>query len=181
MKRQLPKPLVEVAAQIVNFGAFALVGLLCGCSYSKPSASIESKTSAQGFVATTAAAPADFAIDPIDLAPAKSADSMRPWLVLKSFGFFYDRADLATWEASKIAEIATYVAQHPGVELGVNRPAVAADGDPGIDDLNHRRVRTIINGLITAGVSEDRILVGNYRNLPLSLDQQVEVFVRRGL
>lgn len=169
--------------QIACISALALIGLVGACSTAKPSTSAANKTETSSVGAATTTAQSDYAISPIDVTikpevPPKSADPVRPWLVLKSIGFFYDRADLSGWEAIKITEIVTYVALHPGAELGINRPAVATDGNPAIDDLNHRRVRTIINGLITAGVSEDRIQIGNYRDLPLSPDQQVEVFVR---
>jgi len=171
---------------MLRFGALCLIGILSACNTTKPKILHENKTAVSNLGSAPTAAQSDYATNPIDAAPsreapAKSTDPVQPWLVLKSIGFFYDRADLAGWEAIKITEIVTYVALHPEVELGINRPAVAADGDPKIDDLNHRRVRTIINRLMTAGVSEDRIQVGNYRNLPLSLDQQVEVFVRRSL
>ena len=173
-------------ARMACVGALALAGLLCACSTARPRAAAENKTAAPGPVAPAAAAQSDFAIDPIDIAqyteaPAKDADAAHPWLTLKSIGFFYNRSDLTAWEATKIAEIVDYMTLHPEAEVGINRPAVAPGGDPGIDDLNHRRVRTIINGLITAGVSENRIHVGNYVDLPLSLEQQVVVLTRRAL
>jgi outer membrane protein OmpA-like peptidoglycan-associated protein len=77
--------------------------------------------------------------------------------VFRDVLFAYDRAEIPTDEATKIAQIADFVKQTDGV-------VVMLDGhtDPrGTDDYNlglsQRRVKAVRDALVNAGVPEDRV------------------------
>lgn len=198
---RLPKNLVQMT---FSFGAIALVGLLNACTTSKTGTSTVDDSVRPVSVASTTSAQPDYMTNPVDTAVTRTdgkpgltsrqpsaapnidaltegPDAARPWVALKSIGFFYNRADLAAWEAIKIKEIVDYIAQHPGVEVGINRPAEASDADLVKEGLGRQRVSTIYDALIAAGVTAARIHMGTYVDIPPSLDQRIEVFSRPSL
>jgi len=97
-------------------------------------------------------------------APAMSAAPMPGvrWSSLKEFMFDYDRSDIRYSESSKPSEVATYMSQNPSVRLGIaGYTDMQGTGQYNLP-LNQRRVVTVRDALIQAGVSADRIETGTF-------------------
>ena len=159
MKRAAKTPARSrpVRTRTVAFGALVLAGLFSACSTTRPRT-----------------APRDSIIDKT----ARSRQELAPWQRLKSIQFSRGQTDLPSWESAKIDEIVTYLALHPGAELGINLPIPVPDGDRDEANLNSRRILTVTSGLIAAGVSSDQIHTGAYAEAAQPSDQQVDIFIR---
>lgn len=113
---------------------------------------------------------------PDDLEPV--VDPARPWTELTAIWFYYRRADLMGTETERIAEIVRYTRQHPGAEVGINRPADISGVEPENDDVNRQRVATIREALICGGIPAVQIHAGAFEGQPASINRLVLVFVR---
>ena len=110
------------------------------------------------------------------------------WTSLKEIMFDYDRADIRYSESRKPAEIAVYMSQNPSVRLGIDGYTDSRGTSQYNLPLSQRRVTTVRDALIQAGVPTERIetgtfgtdrLVCNPSNEPCSQrDGRVEVLVR---
>src|SRR5882724_6063049 len=100
--------------------------------------------------ATGAAAPA--------LAPLPAVR----WTSLKDFMFDFDRSDIRYSESKKPAEIATYMSQNPSVRLGIDGYTDSRGTAQYNLPLSQRRVATVRDALIQAGVPADRIETGTF-------------------
>jgi outer membrane protein OmpA-like peptidoglycan-associated protein len=97
-------------------------------------------------------------------APASSPAPMpgSRWSSLKEFMFDYDRSDIRYSESRKPAEVAAYMSQNPSVRLGVAGYTDMQGTSQYNLPLNQRRVATVRDALIQAGVPADRIETGTF-------------------
>jgi outer membrane protein OmpA-like peptidoglycan-associated protein len=84
------------------------------------------------------------------------------WTSLKDFMFDYDRSDIRYSESRKPAEIATYMSQNPSVRLGIDGYTDSRSSNQYNLPLSQRRVASVRDALIQAGVPADRIETGNF-------------------
>jgi OOP family OmpA-OmpF porin len=101
---------------------------------------------------------------PAGMAGARSpAPAGTAWASLKDFTFDYDRADIRSAEVNQPSEIAGYVRQNPSVRLGIDGSTDLLRGTNQYNaGLSQRRVATVRDALIRAGVSPDRIETGTF-------------------
>jgi outer membrane protein OmpA-like peptidoglycan-associated protein len=97
-------------------------------------------------------------------APAASPAPMpgSRWSSLKEFMFDYDRSDIRYSESRKPSEVAAYMSQNPSVRLGVAGYTDMQGTNQYNPPLNQRRVATVRDALIQAGVPADRIETGTF-------------------
>jgi len=95
-------------------------------------------------------------------APALSPQPGVRWTLVKEFMFDYDRPDIRYSESRKPAEVAAYMSQNPSVRLGLAGYADRQSSDHYNLPLSQRRVATVRDALIDAGVSADRIETGTF-------------------
>ena len=108
------------------------------------------------------------------------------WTAMESVQFEAGRADIQSRCTGKLAALATWANDNPGVVIGLDghsRDAVATDQNP---TLGARRVAAVRKALIAAGVAPDRIVIGDFgtgqfvcRSNPencLALTRRVDVF-----
>ena len=85
------------------------------------------------------------------------------WSALKDFTFDYDRTDIRSSEQNQPSEIAAYARQNPAVRLGIDGATDLLRGTNQYNaGLSQRRVATVRDALIQAGVSADRIDTGTF-------------------
>ena len=85
------------------------------------------------------------------------------WSALKDFTFDYDRTDIRSAEQNQASEIAAYARQNPAVRLGIDGSTDLLRGTNQYNaGLSQRRISTVRDALIQAGVSADRIETGTF-------------------
>jgi outer membrane protein OmpA-like peptidoglycan-associated protein len=94
-------------------------------------------------------------------APAATLPGLR-WMSLKDFMFDYDRSDIRYSESRKPAEVAAYMSQNPSVRLGIDGYTDSRGTSQYNLPLSQRRMTTVRDALIQAGVSPDRIETGTF-------------------
>lgn len=102
---------------------------------------------------------------PTGLTGAQGATSPSPavrWTSLRDFMFDYDRSDIRYSESRKPAEIAAYMSQNPSVRLGIDGYTDSRGTSQYNQPLSQRRVTTVRDALIQAGVPADRIETGTF-------------------
>jgi outer membrane protein OmpA-like peptidoglycan-associated protein len=95
-------------------------------------------------------------------APASSPQPGVRWMLVKEFMFDYDRSDIRYSESRKPAEVAAYMSQNPSVRLGIAGYTNTQSTDQYNLPLSQRRVATVRDALIQAGVPADRIETGTF-------------------
>ena len=95
-------------------------------------------------------------------APASSPQPGVRWTLVKEFMFDYDRSDIRYSESRKPAEVAAYMSQNPSVRLGIAGYTNTQSTDQYNLPLSQRRVATVRDALIQAGVPADRIETGTF-------------------
>ena len=97
------------------------------------------------------------------------------WSALKDFTFDYDRTDIRSSEQNQPSEIAAYARQNPGVRLGIDGATDLLRGTNQYNTgLSQRRVSTVRDALIQAGVSADRIETGKFAVQRANCNDSVE-------
>ena len=76
--------------------------------------------------------------------------------------FDFDRSDIRYSESRKPAEVAAYMSQNPSVRLGIDGYTDTQSTDQYNLPLSQRRVTTVRDALIQAGVPADRIETGTF-------------------
>ena len=104
---------------------------------------------------------------PAGLTGAQGAAAPAPlpairWTSLKEIMFDFDRADIRYSESRKPAEIAAYMSQNPSVRLGIDGYTDSRGTSQYNLPLSQRRVTTVRDALIQAGVPADRIETGTF-------------------
>lgn len=82
-------------------------------------------------------------------------------------------------ETDKVSEIAAYMKQNPSLQIGIDGSMDPSGTDPRNQDLSDRRVSTVRDALIEAGVPSYKIQAGAF-DTRLTQDRRVEVLVRTG-
>jgi hypothetical protein len=95
------------------------------------------------------------------------------WTAYREFHCARGTADLRSSEIGSISEIAAYLARNPSLELGIDG---AADGRD--SNLSDRRVTSVRDELMQAGVPEYQIRVGQFANRDVRRYGQVEVLLK---
>ena len=95
-------------------------------------------------------------------APSPSPLPASPWTSLRDIMFDFDKADIRYSEARKPGEIAAYVNQNPSVRLGIDGYTDSRGTSQYNLPLSQRRVATVRDALIQAGVPADRIETGTF-------------------
>jgi outer membrane protein OmpA-like peptidoglycan-associated protein len=113
---------------------------------------------------------------PAGLANAPSAAVAGPsWAPLRDFTFDYDRTDMRSSELKQPSEIAAYVRQNPSARLGLDGSTDLLRGTNQYNaGLAERRIATVRDALIRAGVSADRIETGTFAMQRASCKDTVE-------
>jgi outer membrane protein OmpA-like peptidoglycan-associated protein len=91
------------------------------------------------------------------------------WTAYRDFTFRYARTDVPSDEMSTVSEIASYMAQNPSLRLGI-------DGS-GNENLSGRRVDSVRDALIQAGVPAYKIQMGAFGDPQLRRDRRVAVLL----
>jgi peptidoglycan-associated lipoprotein len=84
------------------------------------------------------------------------------WTSFKDILFDFDKSDLRVNETGKVAEVAHYMQQNPSVKVGIDGHADPRGTDKYNQALSERRVNTIREALVRAGVSGDKIHTGAF-------------------
>jgi outer membrane protein OmpA-like peptidoglycan-associated protein len=107
-------------------------------------------------------------------APAPAPQPGVRWTSLKDIMFDFDKADIRYSETRKPAEIATYVSQNPSARLGIDGYTDSRGTSQYNLPLNQRRVVTVRDALIQAGVPADRIETGTFGTDRLTCNPSTE-------
>jgi OOP family OmpA-OmpF porin len=100
------------------------------------------------------------------------------WTLYRDVRFDYNRSDLQPSETSKVIEIAQYMQINPSLKIGLDGTQDPYGTDPRNQELSDRRVNTIREALITAGVPARRIQSGAFGDAHLTHDRRVAVLIR---
>jgi outer membrane protein OmpA-like peptidoglycan-associated protein len=98
--------------------------------------------------------------------------SANTWSPFRDFWFDSNRSDLSSADSGKISDIANYLNNNPSQQVGI-------DGllDPSNPELSNRRVGTVRNALLQAGVPAYKIQTGAFGDPSQRRDRKVEVLV----
>jgi outer membrane protein OmpA-like peptidoglycan-associated protein len=95
-------------------------------------------------------------------APSQPA-SQAGCVSLRDILFAYDKADVRPSEMSKIADIAAYVIQNPGVRVGIDGSTDLQRGSNQYNvALSQRRIVNVRDALVRTGVAANRIESGGF-------------------
>ena len=107
--------------------------------------------------------------------PGSPAVAGTSWAPLRDFTFDYDRADIRSSELKQPSEIAAYVRENPSARLGLDGSTDLLRGTNQYNArLSQRRIATVRDALIRAGVSADRIETGAFATQRASCNDSVE-------
>jgi outer membrane protein OmpA-like peptidoglycan-associated protein len=99
------------------------------------------------------------------------------WTSYRDFWFASESARIQDSDLDQVAEIATYMKDHPSVQLGIDGSLDPRNSNGRDRELSNRRVETIRTALIDAGVPAGRITAGAYGDEDLRRDRRVEVLL----
>jgi outer membrane protein OmpA-like peptidoglycan-associated protein len=97
------------------------------------------------------------------------------WTSYRVINFDYARSDLNAADKSTVSEVASYMARNPSLQVGL-------DGyrDPSNPSLSDRRIGTVRDALIVAGVPSSKVQIGAFGDPLASRDRRVEVLISTG-
>jgi hypothetical protein len=95
------------------------------------------------------------------------------WTSYRVINFDVARADLSASDKQEVTEIAAYMAKNPSLQIGI-------DGywNPNDQTTSNRRVDTVRNALITAGVPAGKVQVGAFGDPQFARDRRVEMLLK---
>jgi hypothetical protein len=96
------------------------------------------------------------------------------WISYRTFWFDYNTVDLRNSDSGQVSEIAYYMQQNPSLKAGIDG-SIPSGYDVSIAG---RRMRTVYDALINAGVPAYRIETGSFGDSQLARDGRVEVLLR---
>jgi len=105
------------------------------------------------------------------------------WVSYRDIWFENNQSDLPSSEKGKIADIAAYLKENPSLQIDIDGsmdPAGKDRSEQSLRDLSERRVSSIRDSLIKAGVSADRIKTGAVGDSRLRRERRVEVLLSTG-
>jgi outer membrane protein OmpA-like peptidoglycan-associated protein len=88
--------------------------------------------------------------------------------------FDSNKSDLQASDSGKASEIASYLTQNPGQQVGIDGSI-----DPTNKDLSDRRVSAVRTALLQAGVPSNKIQTGAFGKPELRRDRHVVVLVSK--
>ncbi|MGA7763687.1 MAG: OmpA family protein [Candidatus Binataceae bacterium] len=103
------------------------------------------------------------------------------WTPYREITFDRNGADIEPSGMSTISEIATYMAQNPSLELGIDGSINSASTEPTNQDLSNRRVSAVRDALVQAGVPASRIQAGSFSDPQLRRNRRVDVLLKTGV
>ena len=158
MKRRLLIALLPLCAGVL---------LAVGCTGPAGPAGMTGAQGSTGMTGAQGSAGMTGVQGPAGITGAQGAPALSPmpgarWMSLKDFMFDYDRSDIRYSESRKPAEVAAYMSQNPSVRLGIDGYTDSRGTSQYNLPLSQRRVTTIRDALIQAGVPADRIETGTF-------------------
>lgn len=96
------------------------------------------------------------------------------WTKFNDILFDFDKSDIRANEMSKVAAVAAYLKQNPSVQVAIDGHADPRGTDPYNQALSQRRVNTIRDALVKAGVPGDKIQAGAFGEQRLKCSQSTE-------
>jgi peptidoglycan-associated lipoprotein len=84
------------------------------------------------------------------------------WASFRNFLFDFDTSSIRSNETSHVSEIAAYLKQNPSARVGIDGHADPRGTDAYNQSLSERRVNTIRDALVAAGVPSDKIQTGAF-------------------
>jgi peptidoglycan-associated lipoprotein len=109
------------------------------------------------------------------------------WTKFKDILFDFDKSDLRSNETSKVSEIAAYLKDNPTTIIGIDGYTDPRGTDQYNQALSERRVNTIRDALVGAGVPANKITTGAFGEMRLKChvatqecwqsDRRVEVLI----
>ncbi|HUG37385.1 MAG TPA: OmpA family protein [Candidatus Limnocylindrales bacterium] len=100
------------------------------------------------------------------------------WTSIRNFTFEFSRAEIAASDRDKVSDIAAYMNQNPSLQIGIDGSMDPQGRDPRNQDLSDRRVGSVREALIAAGVPAHRIRTGAFGDPGQTRDRRVDVLVR---
>jgi outer membrane protein OmpA-like peptidoglycan-associated protein len=94
------------------------------------------------------------------------------WTPFNTFWFEVNAADIAPADSAKVADIANYLSQNPGQQVGID-----GANDNQTPSLSSRRVANVREALLRAGVAASRIQTGDFGTPQQRPERRVEVLV----
>ena len=92
------------------------------------------------------------------------------WSSYRDFWFDYNSSTIDAADSSKVADITSYLKQNPSFRLAIDGALPAGDAD-----LSDRRVDSVREALIAAGVPAYKIYTGTFGDPLLRRERRVEV------
>jgi len=102
------------------------------------------------------------------------------WTAYRDFWFAFGRSDMQQADQYKVGEITQYMNQNPSFRLSIDGSMDPRGTDPRSQDLTDRRVNTVREALIQAGVPAYRIQTGTFGDEGRRRDRRVEVLISSG-
>ena len=106
---------------------------------------------------------------PLGRSQDQAADGER-WSSYRDFWFDYNSSRIDVTDASKVTDIAGYLKQNPSFRLAIDGALPAGDAD-----LSDRRIDSVREALIAAGVPAYKIYTGTFGDPLLRRERRVEV------
>lgn len=101
------------------------------------------------------------------------------WTSLTDFLFDYDKADIRFSESRKPSEVAAFARQNPSMRVGIDGSTDSRGSNRFDVPLTERRIITVRDALIQAGVPADRIEMGGFGSDRAACNPAVEMCARR--
>jgi len=99
------------------------------------------------------------------------------WTSYRDFSFAFDSSDLQASDTGKVSEITAYMRENPSLRVGIDGSMDPRGSDPRNQALSDRRIGTVRDALIQAGVPAHRIQTGAFGDQGLRRDRRVEVLI----
>jgi outer membrane protein OmpA-like peptidoglycan-associated protein len=96
------------------------------------------------------------------------------WTKFNDILFDFDKSNIRSNETTKVADIAAYVQKNPTTMVGIDGYADPRGTDKYNQALSERRVNTIRDALLGAGVSRDKIQTGAFGEMRLKCQEATE-------
>jgi outer membrane protein OmpA-like peptidoglycan-associated protein len=97
------------------------------------------------------------------------------WTSYRVITFDNGQSVLTADDVSKVSEIASYMANNPSLQIGLN-----GYRDPNDQSLSDRRVVSVRNALIADGVPAYKVQIGAFGDPQYPRNQRVEVLISTG-
>jgi outer membrane protein OmpA-like peptidoglycan-associated protein len=95
-------------------------------------------------------------------AAGTQAAAAKNWSSFRDFQFDFDKSAIRSNETSHVSDIAAYMKQNPTARVGIDGHTDPRGTDAFNQSLSERRVNTIRDALVSAGVSTGRIHTGAF-------------------